>query len=61
VLVGVSGFFAVCAGIFAARKGYDKYCELAAEMNPNVKLNKTFEGAENSGQNPGLRASAIDT
>jgi len=57
--LGISGLFAVCAGIFAARKGYDKYKELAAEMNPNIKLNETYQGAENAGINPGLRASAV--
>jgi len=57
--LGISGFFAVCAGIFAARKGYDKYKELAAEMNPNIKVNEAYEGAEHAGQNPGLRASAV--
>jgi len=58
--VGISGCFAVCAGIFAARKGYDKYKELANEMNPNIKVNTAYEGAEHAGQNPGLRDSAIN-
>jgi len=57
--LGISGCFAVAAGIFAARKGYDKYRELANEMNPNIKVNEAYEGAEHAGHNPGLRASAV--
>jgi len=58
--LGVSGFFAICAGIFAARKGYDKYKELSAELNGQVKVSEAYKGAEHGGENFGLRDSAVN-
>jgi len=58
--LGVSCFFALCAGIFAARKGYDKYKELSAELNGQVKVSEAYKGAEHGGENFGLRDSAVN-
>jgi len=50
--VGVSGAFAVAAGIIAGRKGYDQYKELACELNGKVQNSGAYKGAENGGENP---------
>jgi len=58
--VGITGCFALCAAIFAARKGYDKYQELAAELNGQVKVSEAYKGADTGGENFGLRESAME-
>jgi len=56
----IAGAFAVAAGIFASRKGYDKYVEVANEVTGNVAENPTHQGSETAGINPlGDRSSGL--